>query len=112
MERAANTKGLIVDIRNYPSEFVPFALGQYFVDKPTMFARFTIGDLSNPGGFEWSPEVALQPMAPRRIRCGWSACLPKSASKKFGSDCSDQEITIPSSTDGLAPIPYCKDPIA
>ena len=63
MERAARTRGLIVDIRNYPSEFVPFALGQYVVDRPTAFARFTIGDLNNPGGFGWSPETGLRPHA-------------------------------------------------
>lgn len=63
MQRAAATKGLIVDIRNYPSEFVPFALGQYFVDKPTQFVRFTIGDLANPGGFKWSPALTIRPHA-------------------------------------------------
>lgn len=61
MERAAHTKGLVIDIRNYPSEFVPFALGSYFIDKPTKFVRFTIGDLSNPGGFKWGPELDLRP---------------------------------------------------
>lgn len=61
MERAAQTKGLIIDIRNYPSEFVPFAFGSYFIDKPTKFVRFTIGDLSNPGGFKWGPELDLRP---------------------------------------------------
>jgi C-terminal processing protease CtpA/Prc len=61
MERAAQTKGLIIDIRNYPSDFVPFALGQYFVDKPTKFVRFTTGDLGNPGGFRWGGELQLQP---------------------------------------------------
>ena len=61
MERAAHTKGLIIDIRNYPSEFVPLILGPYFIDKPTKFVRFTVGDLSNPGGFTWGPELELSP---------------------------------------------------
>lgn len=65
MERAAHTRGLVVDIRNYPSAFVPFALGQYLVDKPTPFARFTVGDLGNPGGFQWGKVVALYPQAAR-----------------------------------------------
>ncbi|MYN28473.1 S41 family peptidase [Duganella levis] len=63
MERAAHTKGLIIDIRNYPSDFVPFALGQYFIDKPTKFVRFTNGDLANPGGFKWGAELTLAPQA-------------------------------------------------
>ncbi|WP_195763628.1 S41 family peptidase [Duganella guangzhouensis] len=65
MERSAQTKGLIIDIRNYPSDFVPFALGQYFIDKPTKFVRFTIGDLANPGGFKWGPELTIPPQASR-----------------------------------------------
>lgn len=65
MERAAQTKGLIIDIRNYPSDFVPFALGAYFIDKPTKFVKFTVGDPANPGGFKWGPELSLMPQASR-----------------------------------------------
>src|SRR6185436_8742724 len=61
MDLAAGTKGLIIDIRNYPSEFVVFALGSLLVDKPTDFARFTRGDLSNPGAFHWDQAVTLHP---------------------------------------------------
>ncbi|MEM9304884.1 MAG: S41 family peptidase [Pseudomonadota bacterium] len=65
LKRAAGTAGLVIDIRNYPSEFVVFALGQHLVAEATPFARFTIGDLSNPGAFRWSDPVILQPAAPR-----------------------------------------------
>ena len=41
IDRARGTKGLVIDIRNYPSEFVVFALGSLLVDRPTPFARFT-----------------------------------------------------------------------
>ena len=64
VEQAAGTKGWIVDIRNYPSEFVVFALGSRLVDKPTPFARFTKGDLSNPGAFHWTDSVSLDPDTP------------------------------------------------
>ena len=53
IDAAAGTKGLVIDIRNYPSEFVVFVLGQLLVDRPTPFATFTRGDLSNPGAFHW-----------------------------------------------------------
>lgn len=46
-----NTKGIIIDIRNYPSTFVPFKLGSYFVSKPTAFVKFTKGNPTNPGEF-------------------------------------------------------------
>lgn len=64
IKAAADTKGLIVDIRNYPSDFVPFALGQLLVDKDTEFARFTNPDLANPGAFKWTDSMKLVPQAP------------------------------------------------
>jgi C-terminal processing protease CtpA/Prc len=65
IESAAGTKGLIIDIRNYPSEFMVFALGTLFVDRETNFVRFTHGDLFNPGAFHWGPPFALTPQQPQ-----------------------------------------------
>jgi len=64
VEQAAGTKGLIIDIRNYPSEFVVFALGQLLVSVDTPFALFTEGDLSNPGAFHWGDRESLSPQKP------------------------------------------------
>ncbi|AQR70298.1 hypothetical protein BZG29_19760 [Janthinobacterium sp. LM6] len=64
MAAAAGSRGLIIDIRNYPSEFVVFALGAYLVDRPTEFARFTKGDPGNPGAFHWTGTEVLRPQAP------------------------------------------------
>jgi C-terminal processing protease CtpA/Prc len=65
VEQAAGTKGLIIDIRNYPSAFMVFALGSKLVDEPTAFARFTTGDPANPGAFHFTPPLSLQPDTPR-----------------------------------------------
>ena len=65
VESAASTKGLIIDIRNYPSEFMVFVLGSLLVDQKTDFARFTAGDLSNPGAFHYSLPLSLTPQEPR-----------------------------------------------
>jgi hypothetical protein len=65
IRRAAGTRFLIIDIRNYPSEFVVFALGQHLVERKTEFARFTYGDLANPGAFLWTEPIALKPVEPR-----------------------------------------------
>ncbi len=66
IEDAAGTKGLVIDIRNYPSEFVVFAVGSHLVGRATEFARFTVGDLTNPGAFHWgAPPLSLTPAAPR-----------------------------------------------
>jgi hypothetical protein len=64
IDRAMNAKGLIIDIRNYPSDFVVFSLGQLLIDKPSQFARFTWGDLANPGAFHWGPPMTMPPLKP------------------------------------------------
>jgi len=64
IKKAQGTKGLIIDIRNYPSEFVVFALGGFLVKNETPFVRFTMGDLSNPGAFIWSDPLKLNPKRP------------------------------------------------
>ena len=64
VEQAAATKGLIIDIRNYPSQFMVFALGGLLVDSSRTFARFTEGDLSNPGAFRWGDVENLQALTP------------------------------------------------
>ena len=64
VEEASGTRGLILDIRNYPSEFVVFALGSHLVEANTPFARFTSCDLSNPGAFHWGNPLSLTPEKP------------------------------------------------
>ena len=45
---------------------MPFALGQFLVERSTPFARFTLADLANPGMFRWTtPPLAIDPQAPR-----------------------------------------------
>ncbi|MBO0359799.1 hypothetical protein J0X19_17690 [Hymenobacter sp. BT186] len=51
MQAAENTKGMVIDIRNYPSEFVVFALSQYLVQKPTPFVLFSGPSITYPGTF-------------------------------------------------------------
>ena len=66
VDSAAGTKGLVIDIRNYPAEFVVFALGSHLMERRTEFARFTAGDPANPGAFHWrGAPIALEPATPR-----------------------------------------------
>jgi len=64
LEKAADTLGLIVDIRNYPSDFVVFSLGNLLVDRETAFVRFSAPDLQHPGDFKSIGPLSLTPLAP------------------------------------------------
>jgi C-terminal processing protease CtpA/Prc len=65
IDSAAGTKGLVIDIRNYPSDFPIFPLGGALVKKETPFATFTAGDPANPGAFHFNPApIALPPTKP------------------------------------------------
>ena len=61
---AAGTKGLIIDIRDYPSDFPIYVLGGMLVTQPTPFTWFTHGDVANPGAFHWADIAQLTPSVP------------------------------------------------
>lgn len=48
IQQAEGAEVLVIDIRNYPNEFVVFALGAHLVAAPEAFARFTKADPSRP----------------------------------------------------------------
>ena len=54
-----DTKGIIIDIRNYPSTFVPFSLGSFFVSSSTPFVKFTNGNVDNPGEFTFTNSIEI-----------------------------------------------------
>jgi len=49
-----NTKGLIIDIRNYPSDFPIYALSAYLMPESTPFVKFSNGSIENPGLFTYT----------------------------------------------------------
>ena len=53
-----NCSGIIIDIRNYPSAFMPFALGQFIAPRNSDFVKFTTVDLNNPGAFHMGQTIA------------------------------------------------------
>jgi len=59
-EAFKNTNGIIIDIRNYPSAFVPFTLGSYFISSDTPFVKFTSGNVNNPGEFTFGNDLKLR----------------------------------------------------
>jgi hypothetical protein len=53
------TRGLVIDLRCYPSEFVVFSLGKYLMPRPTEFVKFTGGDVNEPGLFTFTPVLKV-----------------------------------------------------
>jgi C-terminal processing protease CtpA/Prc len=51
MKDIENTKGLIIDLRSYPSEFVVYSLGKYLMPQKTDFVKFAVGNIKTPGLF-------------------------------------------------------------
>jgi len=57
MNMFKETNGIIVDLRCYPSEFIVFSLGEYFMPEPTDFVKFTLGSINYPGLFTYTPFI-------------------------------------------------------
>ena len=53
------TKGLIIDLRSYPSDFIVFSLGEYLLPKPTSFVKFSGGNITTPGLFTVGNELKV-----------------------------------------------------
>lgn len=52
-----NTKGLIIDIRNYPSDFPIYNLSSYLMPKSIPFVKFTNGSIESPGLFTFTKSL-------------------------------------------------------
>lgn len=61
MRAFQHTKGVIIDLRNYPGEFVSYLLPGYFLSQPTAFTKVSVYDASYPGRFTERPPLMLQP---------------------------------------------------
>jgi C-terminal processing protease CtpA/Prc len=54
-----NTKGLIIDDRNYPSDFPIYELSNYLMPEITPFVKFTSGSLESPGLFTYGKSISV-----------------------------------------------------
>ena len=59
MAQLENTKGLVIDIRNYPAEFVVFSLTKYLSARPVPFVRFSEPQPTCPGVFLHTPVLSV-----------------------------------------------------
>jgi len=49
--RIQSTKGLIIDLRCYPSEFIVYSLGEFLLTESKPFVKFTNASINTPGQF-------------------------------------------------------------
>lgn len=59
MEEVQKTKGLIIDFRCYPSDFIVFTLGEYLLPSPKQFVKFSNGSVSTPGLFTYTNPLSV-----------------------------------------------------
>jgi len=53
------TKGLVIDMRCYPSDFIVFTLGSYLLPSPVPFVKFSKGSISQPGLFTIGKDLVV-----------------------------------------------------
>ncbi len=56
-----NTRGIIIDIRNYPLASVTFGLGRWFVSDEKPYLKFSKGSVNNPGEFQFKKPAIIVP---------------------------------------------------
>lgn len=54
MNSFLSKKGLIVDLRCYPSDFIVFSLGRFLMSEPVEFVKFSQASLTSPGLFTFT----------------------------------------------------------
>lgn len=61
MNKFMNTEGIIVDLREYPSEFIVYDLGKMIISKPTIFSKISVPSQSVPGEFIFEKDQIVNP---------------------------------------------------
>lgn len=61
MDKFMNTEGIIVDLREYPSEFIVYDLGKMIISKPTIFSKISVPSQSVPGEFIFEKDQIVNP---------------------------------------------------
>ncbi|MFT4626891.1 MAG: hypothetical protein ACI8PZ_005572 [Myxococcota bacterium] len=64
LKAAKHSRGLVLDLRNYPSEFFVFSLGRHLVAEPTPFVRFSSVVAGTPGATTLGEPLRLTPKRP------------------------------------------------
>lgn len=52
-----DTKGIVIDMRGYPSDDMTHSLAAFLKNSPSGFIKFTIGSITKPGQFIYTPSI-------------------------------------------------------
>ncbi|MCE3077177.1 S41 family peptidase [Chryseobacterium gwangjuense] len=58
-DKIKNTKGLVIDFRSYPSDFVVFKMGKLLKPNATDFVKFSSTSNNQPGLFTFTPNLSV-----------------------------------------------------
>jgi C-terminal processing protease CtpA/Prc len=58
-DKIKNTKGIVIDFRSYPSDFVVFKMGELLKPNPTDFVKFSSTSNNQPGLFTFTPSLKV-----------------------------------------------------
>lgn len=59
MKKFKETKGIIVDLRYYPTDSIVYSLGEYLMPEPTPFATYSVASHEKPGDFLMSEALEV-----------------------------------------------------
>ena len=59
-----DTKGIVIDIRNYPATYVIYSLGSYFVSGSAPFVKISEVNINNPGEINFTRTNAISATSP------------------------------------------------
>lgn len=68
MPQLMDTDGLIVDLRQYPSDFITYSLAEYLLPQPAAFARMSVPHPARPGYFLLSAPLTCGKQSPDYYR--------------------------------------------
>lgn len=59
MAEVEKSKGLIIDFRCYPSDFIVFSLSEYILPEKKSFVKFSNASITSPGLFTMTKELKV-----------------------------------------------------
>ncbi|WP_312303396.1 S41 family peptidase [Chryseobacterium sp.] len=67
-DKLRNTKGIVIDLRSYPSDFVVFSMGKLLKKDSSDFVKFTQTTNQMPGLFTFTPNLGVEGNGPEHYK--------------------------------------------